>query len=360
MVSVVSSKSVFRFPEPGKPDPHWDPTSNMPRRRVVDHGQKASTCSYYAMQLLRNNRRIGKHPPEHLNEQRKMEEALSQNRKQMTKTDHDLLWRISFACQLTRSLSNSCTREKAQAILKDPSSIGKEHQAKCCAALKEFCEQDKYDEFVVFAKETYFRALMEVEGKLLRGTFKLTRDDIANSVPEKVGKVWAKMTTEEKHGHVRDLVFHHSYRAYGCKESPWHPELPLEMLIKEIELFGPHLIQGYFGQCYYQDDPKPLKDKIEGRTVFAWKPDSKRKDVIETHCILVVGADAEKKLVYYIDPHDGSKPGDVTTQKVYAMSDKRLRSSITSLSGLSWKIQDTLEPIFEPRQIGRNNYALYI
>lgn len=76
-MSIISNDFVFTPPFPGKPNPN-EPYS-QDRSRVVYNGQKGQTCFYYACQLLRDNRRIGKHPTEEFQEERRIEKVFSEH-----------------------------------------------------------------------------------------------------------------------------------------------------------------------------------------------------------------------------------------------------------------------------------------
>ena len=74
----------------------------------------------------------------------------------------------------------------------------------------------------------------------------------------------------------------------------------------------------------------------------------------------IVGAEivGDKKLVYFIDPLDGSDPSDIKTQKIYAMSYKTLQETITNDVGVQCKTEAG-ELVFEERQEKENRYAIH-
>lgn len=88
----IHSSIVFCPPLPGKPDPNqtFDPSSGEIRSRVKQSAQKGNSCGYNALQLLRDERRIGKFPSASQIEERKIEKAHSLHRKRKIKIDAEL------------------------------------------------------------------------------------------------------------------------------------------------------------------------------------------------------------------------------------------------------------------------------
>ena len=146
---------------------------------------------------------------------------------------------------------------------------------------------------------------------------------------------------------------------YHLNRSAWHPSHPIERLIREISKHGPHAVNGHIGQEFYEDKPFKLTEKVEGRTVFGWKPTAQRKSNLPSfHVVVLVGARSEKGHVYFIDPLDGSDPKNIETQIIYVMSYERLKSVIANLTGMKWKTKQG-KVIFDDPEEGENNYALH-
>ncbi|MEI6243014.1 MAG: hypothetical protein WCP39_06390 [Chlamydiota bacterium] len=286
---------------------------------------------------------------------------ISKHRKAVTKINEALKFRIGFAEQITKALAGCCTKKKAKAILNNPIQITPELREKCCAALQSFCEQTVYDDFIVYANNNYCEVLMPVHEQFFK-EIQMPNSFVQLSIPKRIGKIWGEMSLFEKQWHESNLVFTASYTAYGCKLSPWHPEKPIDVLIEQLQLHGPHFVEGRLGSSFYEENPFQLSQKIEGRPVFGWKPNAKRinEDSLEFHVVVIVGAkvDNEKKFVYFIDPQDGSDPSNITTQKIYIISYERFRSSICNLFGMQLK---TLDGKIAFEDVGKetNNYALY-
>lgn len=274
--SATDSSYAFYPPEPGKPNPN-EPCGPSPRSRVAQAAQKGKTCSYYALQILRNENRIGKCPSESQMRKRQIEMTISKHRKAITTIDETWKYPIAFAKELTEALSNRCTRSDAQEFLSGPAqTIAPEYRQMCCATLQSFCEQEKYDDFFTYTNETYLKAKMVAHEELFRELW-IPKKTIESSIPKILDKTWDELGMTEKEWHEGNIAFLSSYAAYGCKLSPWHPEQPIETLIEQLHLHGPHLINGKFGQVYYEDAPFELAQKIEERSIFGWKPSAKRR-----------------------------------------------------------------------------------
>lgn len=363
MHSTLDPSSVFCPPLPGKPNTKqaYDSSSGQIRGRIVQSAQKGETCGYYALQILRNEKKIGKHPLPSQIKERGIEQIISAHRKAVTHIYNTLYFRIIFSEKLSDSLSKACTIDKAREILSTFSQHTLEPKEQCLAALQAFCSQNKYVDFPTFAKNTYEQALIDAHKQYFR-VMNISLEIVQNTYPKLSNKNWKETSLIEKRSHMQALVFTDSYRKYGCKRSSWHPDQPIQKLIEQLHLHGPHLIVGKFGRLYYEDSPTELNMKLKNRSILGWRPPyNKRKNEQEVafHCIVVVGAKTyqDKEQVYFIDPIDGSDPSDITTQKIYAMAYTRVRSSIASLTGGQMK-PDQGQNIFEI-ETEENNYALY-
>jgi hypothetical protein len=136
--------------------------------------------------------------------------------------------------------------------------------------------------------------------------------------------------------HVRAGLLHGLYvrvakEVYGLEISSWNPEQPITALIKELQLHGPHLVLATLGKPIYITSPIPLKDKIEGRTIFGWTPNAARLEGSGSHTIVVVGAEVvnNRGYVYFVDPDTVSS--DRNSQEIFKVSYERLLSSINDL-----------------------------
>ncbi|HSW85900.1 MAG TPA: hypothetical protein VLG49_00210 [Rhabdochlamydiaceae bacterium] len=364
-VSKVDSKCVFCAPLPGKPDPNkpWDPSSKETRPRVVQPGQKGDASWHYALQILRDEHRIGKHPTESQMKERDIEIKISNYRKIIKKIYETFQVRIEFAQEVFGN-SGSCTKKKAREfsiVLANAPELDQKFKDICCATLKAFCEQEKYDDFSTYANEEFYQALMPVHEQLFK-EFNVSSEEVQKGIPKGLNKTWEELSVTEKETQAQSVAFAVSYKAYNCKRSPWHPKQPIEALEKQLELHGRHLVLGKFGQLYYEaEDPPSELGKIKGRPVFGWKPNAKRNNRPNFHAVVIVDVKIkdEKSHIYFLDPLDSSDPKQISTQKIYAMSLDRLRSSIISLTGIQARTSDG-KIVFESEEQGPNNYALYI
>lgn len=355
--------SFFCIPPPGKPDPTkpWDPSSKEERPRVIQKEQKGETCTYYALQILRNEKRIGKHPLDSQIEAREIEGKISSHRKDISKIDETLRAQRVFADQLTEALSGRCTREDAEQFLKKQSArLDPAHRDRAKAYLESFCKQQIHNDFSTYANALYSQARNALEDLFFKA-FNISDREIQQSIPKILQKSWQELNPSEKEWHRANMVFMTSNKLYGCKPSPWHPEQPFETLIEQLKSHGPHVLTGKFGQMYYEEKPFRLEQTIEGRPVFGWKPTFKRKELSDHHMIVIVGAktDKEKKTIYFLDTLDSSDPKEITTQKIYVMSFDRLKLSIATLSGIQRQQPDG-KIVFDKMEKGMNSYALHM
>lgn len=357
-ISVVSSTlstSFFCIPEPGKPDPNesWDLAIMEQRKRVVYSGQKANTCWYYGLQLLRNNHRIGKKPTESQLKQRSIEIIVSKFRKNITQVDKALgVWTEIAECLIDNGYN---TKEKTQEFL--GSKIGElspiTYQEDCRKMLKSFCEQEACDDLFIYAVEPYTHALRNA----YRGFFEelgVFEGEIALLAENATNKSWDQFSLTQKCAFEKAVAVALAARSYGCKRSLWHPEKPIETLIEQLQLHGPHLVMGRFFECSWV----PLAQTIEERPVFSWEI---TQMAATAHALLIVGTEVtgQKNLVYLLDPRDSSDPKKKSTQKIYVMPYEMLISSIMDLSSAQ-NMTSNGKPIFREVDEKENHYAFYM
>jgi hypothetical protein len=166
--------------------------------------------------------------------------------------------------------------------------------------------------------------------------------------------------------YFHDVVRNLHLLVCGAKKSTWHPEQPIDNLMEQLKLHGPLLAAGKFGQLFYEDPSFETNDKIEGRPIFGWKPNAKRREggLYNQHAVVIVAAQKinGKEYVYFIDPVDGSNPADLRTQKIYVQSYEKFRSFICAndVNLGETRMQDG-KPVFaQPQKEGENPYAYYI
>jgi hypothetical protein len=362
MAIQATNSFVFCPPLPGKPDPHqpWDPSLKEKRPRVALAPQKGHICTYYAIKILRDEQVIGKYPSASQRRQREIEMKISRHRKVFTKVDGIWEFNVELAKLMTRTQS-SYTRRDARLFLEEGAKELPCYREECCTVLRSFCEQEKYDDFVTYTEEKRVDVLADI-GKTLLGELGFSYEKLQQSIQKMSDKNRERMSVLEKLWLEENTVFIASYRALGLQHSSWHPLRPIEALIEQLRLRGPHLVSGTLGRPYYQDPPFELPARMEGRPVFGWKENAQRLDregPLPFHVVVIVGAKIidGKGRVYFIDPRDGSDPKDMTTQQIYVISYERLRSSIATLFGTQWKTDDG-QYRFKEIKAGMNDYAL--
>ena len=163
------SLSQRGIPLPGKPDPQLPP-SDKPRSRVKQSRQKGDTCWYYALQILRNEMKIGKNPLPHQLEKRKIEVMISNYRKSLTKICDELNFNIKIARQILSQTKKKCTIDVAKLIIKK---ISKEDAAKpdsknILKALSEFTSQKKFDDLEIYARNRYEESHLDIDVLFLK------------------------------------------------------------------------------------------------------------------------------------------------------------------------------------------------
>ena len=269
-MNTINSQFVFCPPPPGKPNPNEPPNPAKTRSRVVQAPQKGHTCLYYALQILRNEKRIGKCALESQTEEREREKALSAHRKQISKIDETSQPLIAFAKETEDFFGQKCNRSLAQDLLNRRAvATQDEHLQRCAEALKAFCAQDACDDFVAYTENERFRASHAVHKQFFKERKASLKSLIKGICEKALNKNWKELNILEKSCLADYLIYSYSMQTYGLKKSAWHPELPIEDLIKHLHLYGPHVMRGRFGQAYYEDDPEEFK-QIEARTVFRW------------------------------------------------------------------------------------------
>lgn len=353
---VGSSHLVFCPPQPGKPNPNesWDLATGDTRSRVAQSPQKVGeTCFYYALNMIRT--RIGKHPALSQIRARANEVAYSNHRKRLTQIDETIKWQLDLAEALTARLGR-CTKQVIQHQLKKPgfTAVVDEERPKCRAALEVFCKDGGADEdFSTFTHQLWMRARQDNNQQLY---------DALRITPESVTLITRSLQKNYKDDMewillILPQIFQEN--AYGLQRSLWHPTQPITALMEQLRQYGPHVVKGTFGQFFYQDPPFRLSVKVEGRSVFGWRPDAKRKDLGESqHAVTVIGARSDSGHVYFIDPLDGSDPRNPETQKIYVMSYEKFKAFLANLYDARMRTESG-EIVFTDPQERENCYALH-
>lgn len=144
-------------------------------------------------------------------------------------------------------------------------------------------------------------------------------------------------TSLEAHQKVFErIAYQAAIFTYGFEYSTWFPTHSITNLIHELQTNGPLLVSGFFGRCFYKNNPTLRTEKIEKRPIYKWK--EKRRDYVpceDTHTVVLVGAkkEEEQSFVYYLDPHDGSQANTPSSQKVYECTYETFVNSIATCCG---------------------------
>jgi hypothetical protein len=163
------------------------------------------------------------------------------------------------------------------------------------------------------------------------------------------------------------------YQAYACKRSAWHPAQPIERLLEQLRLHGPHLISGFFSKrCY--SAPAEIKicagtkgsEPFLGRNIYGWLPKHRitSKTLGTVHAMIIVGAQTTEtsQHVFLINPSNKSIPGNPLSQKIYAISYKTLQTYIVSISTGLFSDPSPSGAIsypFAENLTGPNDYAIH-
>ncbi len=346
-MSAVSNSYVCVLPI-GKPDPRQPrPEGKDTRRLAVQLPQKGNTCWYYGLKIIREQ--FGKAPHPSFSEERRLEQLASERRKGQTRLDLKYQDDLSVANQLAEDPHYMAKKintlmgarkylPQFQALQQSPSPQVREESSLLINLLTPFCRQNQWEDLHAYLREDYFIRRNENNSRFLEALKFSPSERYQADYPDK--KPWGLLTVLEKAPYLDSLAFRASYEmCYHLCEAKWHPSQPISELISSLESHGPHYMKGMHGKSFYIDEPKPMKEKIQGRTVFYWPKGSERKELGKSHSIVVVGAKeggTSGGLVYFIDPLDKSDPQHPELQKVYVISYDTLCKNLVNLRQEKW------------------------
>lgn len=337
--------SIFCPSLPGKPDPHVSLIPGQQRARKDQESQKGNTCIYYALQIVRNNTKSPK------NQKSSEEKLLSNHRKQIT------IWtkkwgEIEYLSQIFYEQFPDCTQNKARLYMQAINKAPNPHQ-ELIATLQAFCSQAIYSELSDYIHAAKAEEIATIHTQLLEAlkisaeeieeycqtTFRIPSEALRNpysfalQVPEDQRHQLIKSTIAVREGVLTGLYVRKAAGIYKFHTSSWTPEQPITELIRQLQLHGQHLFFATLGTSFYAASPLRLKDSIEGRPVFGWSPNAPRLEQHAAHTIVVVGAEliGERGYVYFVDPNDATKAGQLETQKIYKVSYERFLSCVHDL-----------------------------
>ncbi len=364
-INLNNSNFVFCPPEPGKPNPKEPKIPGTTRSRVFQSEQKGPTCSYYAMQILRNEHRIGKKLRKDFLTVRHFEKQLSIHRKNSTEQSNKWKCFGKFERLIAEKYPENFTKTDAQELINSHfeliNQMDSKYQESICKILQDFSIQEEHEKLFTYtkAKRIEERILIDVTF-LKRYNPDHLEEDLNLTCKNTIGKSWENAGLHEKYVCTHNLVFNFACKAYNIKKSSWHPSNPINNLIEQLNLHGPHMVAGYFGKGYYEEVPFELKERIEGRPIFKWLPNTnKNLENLPGHSIVIIGARGQGKsgYVYFLDPQDSSDPNNLLSQKVYMIPYAKFISLIGDLHGKFLKPNGN-GPRFT--EIEKNNYALHM
>lgn len=340
---------LLGLPDPSQP---FDPQLKKMRPRVAQPPQNSELCEKFALDRIRSH--IGNNPLPSQMKQHETETTLGR-RYEIALLRHEReRWKIDFAEQLTDSNhSKPITRKRAQIIMKYPEDMHPEHKAKMLLFLESFCKQEKYDNLLLFAIDLNAEAQIRDEEAFLQQFNIKPEQYVKKMLPSK------ELTLRETASLTSAVASCVCEQMYGLKQSLWHPHFPITVLIEQIDKHGPHKVVGKFGQRYYLEPPFKLVQSICGREIWGWKPNAPRKELVDNHAVLVIGADAITDRVYFEDPLDGSDPLQPNAAKIYVMSYSNFKSKLCNLRGVMLFHPVSGQRIFDEPKENENNFALY-
>jgi len=362
---------IFRPPALGKPDPYVPNVLESPQKRVRQLPQKGKTCWYYAPKTI--GLRIGKCPLPSQEKERKSEILFSKYRKQLTAVDNKNIWQVLliqnlYAAVLTKE-SPHFSREIAVRALQRGvvhQLVTPQYQAWFTHIVQQFCLQTEEDDLLRFVKKTVLQEqkneMLEIYKNLLKQLQipYLERHALFCQMPEWMkgtgleekwhAPAWEKVSLEKKIDFVSNLAFQAYCESLNLQHSSWVPRRgPIQWLHYELSEHGPLIVSGYLGRSFYTVEPRQLAESMEGRPVFRWDPGTRHQMTFSAHVIILVGVDCLKRLVYYIDPTDGSDPANLESQLIYEIPYEELEDYVQPFAA-NWTGKIDLS---------RGNYAMY-
>ena len=348
--SVIKEENFyFNPPLPGEPSSSLHYQGTTPER-VVQSAKKGMECWFTVMSWLRSPIGFSFDP--------KLEEAL--NAEKLVVNRRDMLNQAQSTLEYLQSLDaalkegyqlEEVTKTEA-AKFEGPLRVSDSDRQKCETALKGFQEQSLAENFAEFAMHNYFRMCNQCDEYFLYGAlYKGSKEGFSQERLRRfivdlyegtamlhTEKPWDELALSEKRWALGSMAIMACGALFGFKQASWNPNLKVTHLITEMREHGPLMVQGYFGQPYYQDQPFQLADKVGRSAIFGWKPGAARNEDMkyQFHPILVVGARSDLKdgYVYFVDALDKSDPSETVPRPIYIMSYSKFQEGVATLDGL--------------------------
>lgn len=148
----------------------------------------------------------------------------------------------------------------------------------------------------------------------------------------------------------KNILLEKIYAKLHFVTSSWSTNDSLSNLIDELKKYGPMLATGSFGQNYHSSKPCELPNRIKEHTIWKWKTKDFQPDTIQSHMVVLVGADTRngKQYIYYINPNDASPSEEL--RKMYRLSFKQFTESFSFSNPIEKKclIYQSNLPNFKP------------
>jgi hypothetical protein len=361
---TLVSKNTSYFPPllQGKPNTKI-PLENGPkdlRPRVVQNPQKGPNCVFYALNMLR--RRIGPNPGSDHIEARRIEKICSNFRKELTQLEDilkifipDLIKRFK---NLGVAVENKKTFEELISAVQVLALRAKDQRDKkgCLAAaafFNDFCSQSECDDIYLFLDEKYKRSERKIYELFLKNMDVNPKEFCVQSILEEQILNGSKTPCSKeslsrylecddplKMGnvlHVISMIV--CSNVFGFQKSSWTPDRGIDKIQECLELEGPLVVSGRFGESLYRNPPTAT-DQMEGRPIYTWKaadrfsPEEQAAHAL--HVVVLIKVDKgglKGGFVYFVDPNDGSDPNNPLMQKIYKISYENFISHISDVSG---------------------------
>lgn len=351
--TLVSKENVILYQLPhGKPDPKQNCIVGEidKRDRVFQSVQKGIECWYYAAKMITS--RPPKNPESFSNQNpylinlREGEKLCSFRRKETKKADgllnfggHDfpLEWLDSTDFQQSWGYLDI---KKAQIYLTNPQI----EQHKMKGVLCEFVKQKEFT--------TVSKFLANRKSKMIEQQIKVHTNFIKTfCTTNKINFELPTPTNYDIHyyGYLsKQTMLFTTKKAFCLYDAEWKPDQTIDKLITELKNKGPLYVNGRLGIDSYVDKPTQLSDKLGGKTIYYWPKGSKRTfenldstekfKIIMNHSVVLLGANKDKNLVYFVDPQDPSDPKQPELQKTYAISYQNLTQNCLDLHSYDMRI----------------------
>lgn len=355
--SLSSSSRKLYLPPLGIPDPSQErPPIDQPDTRdrvaiVVKRGLLCWLNAFNAMRFHFAARNVNQFPQE-----KELEQAAKWLESKLEEIDKTFLFFTSFADGhlLTKECFQNCSKSAPITLWDEKAG----QRVDLTPYILEFRKQDKHQNLVEYVKEQC--SLRKIEAyKSTINRLGSSFDDIIminlsgiNLDKRQRFKTWDLIykchelepriiSLEDLLGYALNLTRIKFAERMHLKPSQWTPDQSIEVLIQQINEYGPHCVSGCLGVHYYKAPPQKA-EVIDSQVIYGWRPTDRIEGGFSaSHAVILVGAkkveeDPKKSRVYFIDPSDGSNPLKPAERRIYVMSYARLRDEIVDQLGFKY------------------------